>query len=171
MDKEKTTRQRLAAWSKTPEGRESYEKVASEMRKQIAEDEGMEKEISKSIENLEGCTTKINDNPEYHLISDEDIRKFARHFAQWGANHTPLPEDTALFNKGVEEGKRLMMDEWLKDRDGCFWDGVEEGKKAMEDAILAIIESRLSEIIGDAQPKPALRAELGDIIKRIKDED
>jgi hypothetical protein len=25
-----------------------------------------------------------------------------------------------------------MMDGWLKDRDGCFWDGVEEGKQAME---------------------------------------
>lgn len=30
-----SARQRLAEWSKTPDGRESYEKVASEMRKQI----------------------------------------------------------------------------------------------------------------------------------------
>lgn len=148
MDKEKTTRQRLSEWSKTPEGRESYEKVASEMRKQIAEGEGLENEISKSIENLEGCSTKIDGNPEYHLISDEDIRKFARHFARWGADHTPLPEDTVLFNKGVEEGKRLIMEE-----------------------AVSIIESRLSEIIGDAQPKPILRAELEELIKRIKDED
>lgn len=37
--------------------------------------------------------------------------RIARHFAQWGADHTPLPEDTVLFNKGVEEGKRLMMEE------------------------------------------------------------
>ena len=45
---------------------------------------------------------------------------FARHFAEWGAVHRgsseipndqPLPEDTVLFNKGVEEGKRLMMEE------------------------------------------------------------
>lgn len=165
MDKEKTTRQRLAAWSKTPEGRESHEKVASEMRKQISEDEELEKEISKSIENLEGCTTKINDNPEYHLISDEDIRKFARHFAEWGAEHladankmspndldfeqelynhfgqikdftlgmrigqyfynlgrdsVPLPEDTVLFNKGVEEGKRLMVEEAVEGEYGYF---------------------------------------------------
>ena len=35
--------------------------------------------------------------------------------------------------------------------------------------ILTAIESRLSEIIGDAQPKPALRAELEELIKRIKD--
>ena len=31
-----STRQRLAEWSKTPEGGESYEKVASEMRREIA---------------------------------------------------------------------------------------------------------------------------------------
>ena len=31
--------------------------------------------------------------------------------AKWQADHAPLPEDTALFNKGVEEGKRLMMEE------------------------------------------------------------
>ena len=40
--------------------------------------------------------------------------------AKWQADHTPLPEDTVLFNKGVEEGKRLMMEEavkWLVDDD------------------------------------------------------
>lgn len=30
--------------------------------------------------------------------------------AKWQADHTPLPEDTVLFNKGVAEGKRLMME-------------------------------------------------------------
>jgi hypothetical protein len=35
--------------------------------------------------------------------------------------------------------------------------------------ILALIRSRLSEIIGDAQPKPALRAELEELIKLIKE--
>ena len=37
-----------------------------------------------------------------------------------------------------------------------------------EKDILALIESRLSEIIGDAQPKPALRAELEELINKIK---
>ena len=31
--------------------------------------------------------------------------------AKWQAEHQPLPEDTVLFNKGVEEGKRLMIEE------------------------------------------------------------
>lgn len=47
----------------------------------------------------------------------------------------------------------------------AFRDGYEQAEKD----ILSTIESRLSEIIGDAQPKPALRAELEELIKRIKD--
>ena len=135
--------------------------------------EGLEEEISKSIENLEGCTTKVGGTPEYHLINDEGLREFARHFAKWGAehlasvgktssddleeaaekslrlagfhnmetrgmdwkggfiagykyraDHTPLPEDTVLFNKGVEEGKRLMKEDYPKwhkvQRGSCF---------------------------------------------------
>lgn len=36
------------------------------------------------------------------------------------------------FIEGARWKENQMMDEWLKDRDGCFWDGVNEGKKAME---------------------------------------
>ena len=43
------------------------------------------------------------------------------------------------------------------------------GCEQMKEHIITIIESRLSEIIGDAQPKPALRAELEELIKRIKE--
>ena len=35
--------------------------------------------------------------------------------------------------------------------------------------ILSLIESRISEILGDAQPRPALRAELQELIDRIKE--
>ena len=34
-----------------------------------------------------------------------------------------------------------------------------------------LIETRIAEIIGDAQPRPTLRAELRDLIKRIKEEE
>ena len=50
----------------------------------------------------------------------EIVERTARHFAKWGAEHA----------------REQMMDEWLKDRDGCFWDGVEEGKKAMEEQMM-----------------------------------
>lgn len=43
------------------------------------------------------------------------------------------------------------------------------GYKQAEKDILSLIESRLSEILGDAQPKPTLRAELEELIKRIKE--
>lgn len=53
---------------------------------------------------------------EYAGNSRFDWIGFARHFAKWGAEHTPLPEDTVLFNKGVAEGKRLMMEEFEGNR-------------------------------------------------------
>ena len=45
-----------------------------------------------------------------------------------------------------------------------------KGYEQAEKDIIGIIWWRISEIIGDAQPKPALRAELEELIKRIKDE-
>lgn len=35
------------------------------------------------------------------------------------------------FIAGAEWQKEQDMEEWIKDRDVCFWDGVNEGKKAM----------------------------------------
>ena len=44
--------------------------------------------------------------------------------AEWQANQllkgSPLPEDTVLFHKGVEEGKRLMMEEAVEGEIG-YW--------------------------------------------------
>ena len=48
--------------------------------------------------------------------------------AKWQSEHTPLPEDTVLFQKGVEEGKRLMME------------GAMEGE--VENAFLGIVYLR-----------------------------
>ena len=48
----------------------------------------------------------------------------------------------------------------------CFIQGYEQAEKD----IISIIESRLSELLGDAQPTPALRAELQDLIKKIKED-
>ncbi len=46
-----------------------------------------------------------------------------------------------------------------------------KGYEQAEKDIIVLIESRISEILGDAQPKPALRVELQEIIKRIKEEE
>ena len=56
---------------------------------------------------------------------DYGIYRVARHFAQWGAEHAPLPEDTVIFNKGVAEGKRLMLEDAVE----CsVWAGKEGDK-------------------------------------------
>lgn len=57
---------------------------------------------------------------------------------------------------------------WI-DRNLPFREGFVKGYEQAENEILSLIESRISEIIGDAQPNPALRAELEELIKRIKE--
>lgn len=47
----------------------------------------------------------------------------------------------------------------------------QQGYEQAEKDILSIIESRLSELLGDAQPTPILRYELRDLIKKIKEEE
>ena len=42
----------------------------------------------------------------------------------------------SAYQLGLADKEKQMMDEWLKDRDGCFWDGVEEGKKAMREQLM-----------------------------------
>lgn len=66
--------------------------------------------------------------------------------AEWGMNQCPLPEDTTIFMKGVAEGRRLEKDDNI-----------------------SLIESRIDEILGDAQPAPVLRMELQGIIDKIKE--
>ena len=48
--------------------------------------------------------------------------------------------------------------------------GHEEGYEQAEKDFISLIESRIGEILGDAQPAPVLRAELQELIKRIKEE-
>ena len=76
--------------------------------------DGLEEEIQKYMsERWEfGCINPTTPVYLYNFTTDE-LKEVARHFAEWQ--------------------KEQMMDGWLKDRDGCFWDGVEEGKKAMRE--------------------------------------
>ena len=55
----------------------------------------------------------------------------------------------------------------VEDADMCrslFQEGYEQAEKD----IISLIESRISEILGDAQPSPVLRIELQGIIDKIK---
>lgn len=65
---------------------------------------------------------------------DEAAEKFVYDWAGLSPTERRIAERAYL--AGAEWQKEQMMEEWLKDRDGCFWDGVEEGKKVMEEQML-----------------------------------
>lgn len=48
--------------------------------------------------------------------------------------------------------------------------GFIKGYEKAENNIISLIESRIGEILGDAQPAPVLLAELRELIKKIKTE-
>lgn len=50
-------------------------------------------------------------------------------------------------------------------------DAFVKGYEQAEKDILSLIESRISELHGDAQPTPILRYELLDLVKKIKEEE
>jgi len=68
----------------------------------------------KCKENLDSFTGDLNNELEnyYGRVPDDDDKiNAARHFAEWGASQMPMPEDTVIFMKGVEEGRRLEKDD------------------------------------------------------------
>ena len=68
-------------------------------------------------------------------------------------------EDAAFkAESGTSYSERVYRD--------AFLDGYEQSNKD----VISLIESRIGEILGDAQPAPVLRAELQELIKRIKEE-
>lgn len=53
--------------------------------------------------------------------------------------------------------------------DAHLREGFVNGYEQAENYIVSIIQSRIDKILGDAQPKPALRAELQELIDKIKE--
>lgn len=93
-----------------------------------------------------------SDNFAY-LSSDQPtlsiLTNVARHFAQWQ--------------------KEQMMDEWLKDRDGCFWDGVNEGKKAMREQMLnEAVEGKVCGIYGNWVESEFQKTPIGEEGDKVK---
>jgi len=76
--------------------------------------------------------------------------------------------DKTISQRADEFAQReYMSDSYERDAlsKGYYW-----GYKEAEKDIISLIESRIGEILGDAQPAPVLRAELQELIKRIKEE-
>ena len=61
---------------------------------------------------------------------------------------------------------RFVSDEYADMCRSFYQEGYEQAEKD----ILSLIESRLSELHGDAQPTPILRYELLDLVKKIKED-
>lgn len=85
--------------SYAPQDMAAVEYIRNDFVEQEQPVEGLEEELEKMW--LEWC-----EDIDYLTYAS-----IARHFAEWGMNQCPLPEDTAIFMKGVAEGKRLMMEE------------------------------------------------------------
>lgn len=77
-------------------------------------------------------------------------------------------EERALAAYPPEYGDEDFDKTW--DSNEQYREPYQEGYEQAEKDIIAIIESRISEIIGDAQPKPILRAELQELITKIKEQ-
>ena len=60
---------------------------------------------------------------------------------------------------------------WDEDINRVYRNAFLQGYEQAEKDIISIIESRLSELLGDAQPTPILRYELQDLIKKIKEDE
>lgn len=50
----------------------------------------------------------------------------------------------------------------------AFQKGVQEGRRLEREDVKSTIQSRIDEILGDAQPNPILRMELQELIKKIE---
>lgn len=122
----KSARQRLAEWSKTPEGRESYEKVAEEMRRGAEEGEALEKEIGSYMSNKWkfGCVTPITPVVLPNFTT-EDLKECARHFANWQKEQYHFFNEAWADNmqyqldRNYENGKQAMKEQMMKEAISC----------------------------------------------------
>lgn len=81
-----------------------------------------------------------------------------------------------MSNRAEIAALKILPPRWRKTKDGKGEiDSVLPVRKAYirayeqaEKDVISLIESRISEIQGDAQPRPALRAELRELITKIK---
>ena len=69
-------------------------------------------------------------------MNTTELEKAAIEHSKQAFNGLIVEDNIVAFIAGAEWQKEQDMEEWIKDRDGCFWDGVEEGKKAMKEQML-----------------------------------
>ena len=74
-------------------------------------------------------------------------------------------------SKRTKEKAKVFQDSLDYHQSMSMWpeDAYLKGYEQAEKDIIAIIESRIAEILGDAQPKPTIRIELKELVTRIKE--
>ena len=87
---------------------------------------------------LEGAKIqREEDNQLYETFTTtNDLEEAAKKYAEGIVQREDALMCKQAFIAGAEWQKEKDMDEWIKDRDGCFWDGVNEGKKAMREQMM-----------------------------------
>ena len=87
---------------------------------------------------LEGAKIqREEDNQLYETFTTtNDLEEAAKKYAEGIVQREDALMCKQAFIAGAEWQKEQDMDEWIKDRDGCFWDGVNEGKKAMREQMM-----------------------------------
>ena len=83
----------------------------------------------------------------------------------YGNEWSPTPY---ISRENTEYIRKDIVDEMLKTaEDHAYF----AGSESMREKVISLIESRITEIMGDAQPAPVLRIELRELIKQIKEEE
>ena len=84
----------------------------------------LEKEIDECWQNW---LSPSNQKEVEGVLPKTEFAMYARHFYELGKNSVPLPEDTVIFQKGIEEGRRLMMEEAVEGYVTFNYDAQQEG--------------------------------------------
>lgn len=91
----------------------------------------------------------MNEEQGNRPLSSDILEEAAEKFAHLYDNGTCDGIAQDCFIAGAKWQMEQMMDEWLQDRNECFWHGVNEGKKVMEkqmmkDAVECIVTTNLA---------------------------
>ena len=73
-------------------------------------------------------------------------------------------------SKRAEKAERKYFGNLYKSQMRLERDAFIKGYEHAEQDIISLIESRIAEIMGDAQPAPILRAELRELSNKIKEQ-
>ena len=134
--------------------------------------EELEKEIEKTWLEYE-CY-----NEDYDKVAEmrwNEFENVARHFAEWQKEQfekNRLAHCDAASEEECDRETDFAMEIIEKEhRQPTFSDAINYGMRLQKEKIITLIQSRIGEILGDAQPNPILRAELRELIEKIKEDE